>query len=101
MTSILLLIYLLGTAGIAAVTQGREVVSMIACLLRASLSLSYILDLLRSKKSSMVFSSEYHLIIERTPHIKYRTSWIVKGCLIVLVLVIGLGLVAAFLSSRR
>ena len=48
----------------------------------------------------MVFSPEYRLIIERTPHIKYRTSWILKGCLIFVGAVIVLAVIAAILSSR-
>jgi hypothetical protein len=100
LASILLLIYLLGTLA-AAVGNSPFDGSVITGAVVISLILSYILYLLLSKKSSMVFSPEYRLIIERTPHIKYRTSWIVKGCLIVLVVVIGFGIVAAVLSSRR
>ena len=100
LASILLLIYLLETGGIVAVSNGRDAGSVIGGFLVMSLILSYILYLLLSKKRSTVFSPEYRLIIERTPHIKYRTSGIVKGCLIVLVVVIGLGIVAAFLSTR-
>jgi hypothetical protein len=100
LTSILLLIYLLGTV-VAAVGNSPARGPVIGGALVILLILSYILSLLLSKKSSMVFSPDYRLIIERTPHIKYRTSWIVKGCLIVLVLVIGFGIVAAILSSRR
>jgi hypothetical protein len=103
LTSILLLIYLLlGTVGVVVVAKGRSVgPGEIGGMLVMSLLLSYILFLLLSKKGSMVFSHEYRSIIERTPHIKYKTSWILKGCLIVLVLVIGLSLIAAFISSRR
>jgi hypothetical protein len=100
LTSILLLIYLLGTV-VAAMGNGPTVGPTIAGALVMSLILSYILYLLLSKKSSMVFSPEYQLIIERTPYIKYRTNWIVKGCFIVLAVVIGFGIVAAFLSSRH
>jgi hypothetical protein len=102
LTSILLLIYLLAAVGAVALTQGRAVgPAETSGMLVMSAILSYILYLLLSKKGSMVFSPEYRLIIERTPYIKYRTSWIVKGCLIVLVVVIGFGIVAAFLSIRR
>jgi hypothetical protein len=100
LASILLLIYLLGTLA-AAVGNSPFDGSVIAGAVVISLILSYILYLLLSKKSSMVFSPEYRLLIERTPHIKYRTSWIVKGCLIVLIVVIGIGIVAAVLSTRR
>jgi hypothetical protein len=103
LASFLLMVYLLmGTVGLVVVARGRSVGSAeTGGMLVMSLILSYIIYLLLSKKASMVFSPEYRLIIERTPHIKYRTSWIVKGCLIVLVVVIGIGIVAAFLSSRR
>jgi hypothetical protein len=46
----------------------------------------YILYLLLSPKGSMVFSPEYWEAIERTPHIKYKTSWLLKGCLILFIL---------------
>ena len=60
----------------------------------------YILYLICSKKSTMVFSEEYQAIIKQTPHIKYRTSmvvWIFLG-LILLVLVVGIA-VAIFKGS--
>ena len=82
-------------------SNGRDAGSVIGSFLVMSLTLSYILYLLLSKMSSMVFSPEYRLIIERTPHIKHRTSWIAKGCLILLVVVSGFGIVTAFLSTRR
>jgi hypothetical protein len=100
LTSILLVIYLLA-AVLNTVTNVPAFRPMIGAFLVTSLILSYVLYLLLLKKGSMVFSPEYRLIIERTPHIKYKTSWIVKGCLIVLVVVIGFAIVAAFLSSRR
>jgi hypothetical protein len=95
LATILLLICLLATVGFAAQANDPTAGPTIAGCLVMSLILSYILYLLLSKKSSMVFSPEYRLIIEHTPHIRYRTSWIVKGCLIVLV-VIGIGIVAGF-----
>ncbi len=51
----------------------------------------YILYLLLSRKGSMVFSPEYKLIIEQTPHVRYKTSvvvWIVLG--IIILAVVGL-----------
>jgi hypothetical protein len=62
---------------------------------------AYILYLLLSTKASVVFSPEYREIIERTPHIKYKTSWLVKGCLIVFLAIIVLSIVMAILSGRR
>ena len=59
----------------------------------------YILYLLFSAKGSMVFSDEYHEIIAQTPHIKYRTSIIVKIFLFLLLALIVFGVVA-FLFTR-
>ena len=59
---------------------------------------AYILYLLLSSKGAMVFSTEYKEIIARTPHVKYRTSCIVWGALIVLGVVILLAVVAGLVS---
>jgi hypothetical protein len=61
----------------------------------------YILYLLLSPKASTVFSSGYREIIERTPHIKYKTSWLVKGCLILFLLLIVFAVLVALLAPRR
>jgi disulfide bond formation protein DsbB len=60
----------------------------------------YILYLLFSKKGAMVFSEEYRRAIEQTPHIKYRTSLVVWILLAFLLLLIGGGLVAFFVSRH-
>jgi hypothetical protein len=65
------------------------------------LILAYILYLLVSPKGSKVFSAEYRTIIERTPHIKYRTSLVAKVFLGLLVTLIMLGILAAIVGSRR
>lgn len=60
----------------------------------------YILYLVFCKKGETVFSDDYKLVIEQTPHIKYRTSliiWILLGFLLLLVL---LGLLAAIFARR-
>lgn len=60
----------------------------------------YILYLVFSKKGQTVFSDEYRIVIEQTPHIKYRTSivvWIFLGLVLVL---IGIGIIAAVFSKR-
>ncbi len=44
----------------------------------------YLLYLLLSPKGSTVFSAEYAGVVARTPHIKYRTSPLLKGLLVVL-----------------
>ena len=82
LSSILLLIYLIVIVSMAVQPSNPDAGPTIGGSVVLSLILGYILYLLLSKKGSMVFSPEYRLIIERTPHIKYRTSWILKGCLI-------------------
>lgn len=60
----------------------------------------YILYLVFSQKGKTVFSDEYQIVIEQTPHIKYRTSiivWIFLGLVLALM---GVALVAAFLGRR-
>lgn len=42
---------------------------------RAIVSL-YFLYLLHSEKGKRVMTTEYQQIVEQTPHIQYRTSWI-------------------------
>jgi hypothetical protein len=59
---------------------------------------AYFLYLLASAKGVFVFSEEYARVREATPEIKYRTSWIVWGFLIALILLIVLGILAAVLS---
>jgi hypothetical protein len=64
----------------------------------------YILYLLLSAKGTMVFSPEYKAVIAQTPHIKYRTSRLVRILVAVFVALLVLAVVAAsidFLSSRR
>lgn len=54
----------------------------------------YFLYLLASKKGVFVFSEEYARVRAATPEIKYRTSWIVWGFLIALILLIVLAILA-------
>jgi hypothetical protein len=60
---------------------------------------AYFLYLLASKKGEFVFSAEYARVRAATPDIKYRTSWIVWGFLIALVLLIVTGIVVAVLGA--
>jgi hypothetical protein len=62
------------------------------------LIMSYMRYLLLSKKGSMVFSPEYKSIIERTPHLRYQSSWLVRIVLIIFVALITSGVIAAFIS---
>ena len=64
------------------------------------LIVGYILYLLLSQKGSVVFSPAYKEIIARTPHIKYKTSLILKVVLVIFVSVIGLAILGAILSRR-
>jgi len=70
-------------------------------LLVGSLIPGYILYMMVSAKGSMVFSPEYKAIILKTPHVKYKTSLIVKIFLAILLLVIGLAGVGAIMSSLQ
>ena len=101
LSSILLLIYLIVIVSTAVQPSNPETGPTIGGSVVLSLILGYILFLLLTKKGSIVFSPEYRLIIERTPHIKYRTSWILKGCLIFVVVVILLAVIGAILSRWR
>lgn len=59
----------------------------------------YLFSLLISRRAAVVFSPEYAEVIAATPHVKMKTSWLVKGFAIVLVAVIVIGVVAALLGS--
>lgn len=61
----------------------------------------YILYLIFSAKGSMVFSEDYREIMAQTPHIKYRTSIIVKIVLFLLLALITTGVVAFFVTISR
>jgi hypothetical protein len=65
------------------------------------LILGYILYLVLSEKGRVVFSPEYQDVIARTPHIRYRTSCLVKGLLAMLVAFIALAIFSAFLLGTR
>ena len=62
-------------------------------ILFGSAILGYILYLLLSAKATTIFSAEYKTIIAQTPHIKYRTSLVVKIVLVLFVAVIVLAVV--------
>lgn len=60
----------------------------------------YILYLLLSKKGEYVFSPQYQQVIAATPHIQYRTSWVLLVLLLVLVaLFVGIFIVAFTLGT--
>jgi hypothetical protein len=59
----------------------------------------YILYLMLSSKGKMVFSPGYREIIERTPHIRYKISPIVKVLVVLLVAIVAVGIVAAVFGT--
>jgi hypothetical protein len=74
--------------------RGRVPATILACLGLIGFPIGtlisvYILYLLNSKKAAVVFSDEYFLIVEATPQIKYKTSWLV----IALALLLGIILI--------
>lgn len=62
---------------------------------------AYILYLVFGEKGKMVFSEEYRLVVEQTPHIKYRTSVVVWVLLALLIGLLGIAMVSVFLGGRR
>jgi hypothetical protein len=58
---------------------------------------AYILWLLLSRKGRMVLSADYAVIVDATPHIRYRTSvvvWVVLGLLVLLIVLAFAGAAA-------
>jgi hypothetical protein len=64
------------------------------------LFLAYLLYLLVSPKAAVVFSREYREVIEKTPHLKYRTSVLVKIAAALLLGLIGLAILGVAISGR-
>lgn len=60
---------------------------------------AYFLYLLFSRKGAMIFSPTYQEILRRTPHIRYRTSALAMGCLIVLVVALLLAILVTLLPA--
>lgn len=60
---------------------------------------AYILWLVFSAKGKTVFSDEYKEVIEATPHIKYKTSKIVVGFLIFIVIIFAALILPAILKA--
>jgi hypothetical protein len=99
--TILSLLYCILAAVVFALHGGPAAIGVGPPLFFMAIFGIYILYLLLSKKGSMVFSPEYREIIQVTPHVKYRTSWIVKGCLIAFVLLIVFATLVALFAPRR
>ncbi|CAM2870091.1 DUF4339 domain-containing protein [Rariglobus hedericola] len=62
---------------------------------------AYILYLIHSAKGKVVLSPEYKDIIAATPQIKYKTSIIVKICVVLLILMLLLAVVGTAISGYR
>ena len=60
---------------------------------------AYILYLLHSQKGRLVLSDEYRAIIDRTPHIKYKMSWIVTAFALLLLFVLIAFVVVGIMAS--
>jgi hypothetical protein len=85
--------------------RGRIPATVLACIGLIAFPIgtlinAYILYLLNSKKAAVVFSDEYHRVIEATPEIKYRTS-IVVVLFAVLLAIVLLGAVAALMLGKH
>jgi hypothetical protein len=61
----------------------------------------FILWLLVSRKGGVVFSREYKEVIRKTPHVKLKTSIIVKILLVVILLVVVGALLSGFIGGMR
>jgi len=61
----------------------------------------YILYLLFSQKGADVCSPQYQAVIAATPHIRYRTSKIVIGLLVLVAVLVAIGVAAAILTRIR
>ncbi|MGJ8677747.1 MAG: hypothetical protein ACSHX0_09540 [Akkermansiaceae bacterium] len=59
----------------------------------------YILFLLWNKKSKVVFSEDYKLVISKTPHVKYKTPKVVWILLLVVVLLVAAAIIWAKINS--
>jgi hypothetical protein len=102
--SLSLALMLFASIAIVLLTMGGQAGTLLPVLFGygfMGLILVYILYLLVSRKGSMVFSPEYRAIVERTPHIKYKTSLLVKVFLVLIVSLIVLGFFAAYFAARR
>ena len=102
----ILLIFIFGImllALVATTLQGAGSALAVGALVWSvpGLILGFILYLLLSPKSGVVFSHEYKDVIARTPHIKYKMSCIVKGFLWFLLAFILLGVGAAIFGGLQ
>lgn len=97
LTAALMALVLLGTIMTAVTASPAAAAPNVVWLLFNA----YILSLLLSAKGRMVFSPEYRAAVELTPHIRYKTSPIVKIACAVLVAVLVVALLGVALVGRR
>jgi hypothetical protein len=79
-------------------TVALSVFGLIGFPIGTLISILILVNLL-GKKATMVFSPEYKDIIAATPHVKYKTSIIVKVFLVLLLLIL-IGIIAAVSLER-
>jgi hypothetical protein len=95
---LLVMLAMFGLFGVAG--PGGETAPMMIGVVVGVLIYGYILYLLISRKGSVVFSPEYRRVMEMTPHIKYKTSCVVKGFLGLVFVLIAAGIIAALFGSK-
>ncbi len=98
---VLLAIFLLYVAFVGVVSAIMNPIAGVVTLVLGGLIPGYIFSLLVGPKGGVVFSPEYKAIILQTPHVKYKTSIIVKVFLGLLLLVIVLIVVAAIFNAMN
>ena len=89
----------LGSVAFSAMSSPSEFGASLAGAVVGSIIPAYVLYLLLSAKGTMVFSPEYKRIIAETPHVKYRTSCIVWGFLVVLLVILAIAVIGGVVSS--
>ena len=92
------LLYLLGSTAVVMIAASVVARGVLMLVLVPGAITAYIIYLLASAKGAMVFSPEYKRVIALTPHIKYKTSVIVKIFLLLILALIVIGIVAGIAS---
>jgi len=90
------LLYILGVGGYL-MTQTNVIAGAIPMVISGGIT-GYILYLMASAKGAMVFSPDYKAIIALTPHIKYKSSLIVKVFLVLVVVLVIIAIVAGVMN---
>jgi hypothetical protein len=78
------------------ILEANPVVAVIGIAINA-----YIAYLLLCPKGTMVFSAYYADIRRQTPHIRYRSPWLVRIVGTVFLVIIGLGVLGAVVAALR